>query len=117
MVLPRKMRGRPSHPWAKFQKNLRFRRYDTATLAAFTGRALTILRAGFALKIVGSFVNGLMPLRSFVAGFLMTTNLANPGTRKAPDFLSSEYPIFVSDSRTPLTSFRAISLECCPTIF
>src|SRR5205823_11532178 len=66
-----------------------FRRYDTASLAAFTGRALMIFRAGFALNIVGSFVNGLMPLRSFVAGFLMTTNLANPGTKKAPVFLSS----------------------------
>src|SRR6266849_57842 len=65
------------------------RRYDTASLTAFTGRALMIFRAGFALNIVGSFVNGLMPLRSFVAGFLMTTNFANPGTRKAPDFLSS----------------------------
>jgi hypothetical protein len=48
-----------------------------------------ILRAGFALNTVGSFVNGLMPLRAFVAGFLMTTNLANPGTKKAPFFLSS----------------------------
>jgi hypothetical protein len=27
-----------------------------------------IFRAGFALNIVGSFVNGLMPLRSFAAG-------------------------------------------------
>jgi hypothetical protein len=66
-----------------------FRRYDIASLAAFTGRALMIFRAGLALNIVGSFVNGLMPLRSFVAGFLMTTNLANPGTKKAPVFLSS----------------------------
>src|SRR6266436_9021103 len=63
------------------------RRYDTASLAAFTGRALTIFRAGFALNIVGSFVNGLMPFRALVAGFLMTTNLANPGTKKAPAFL------------------------------
>ena len=65
------------------------RRYDTASLAAFTGRALMIFRAGFALNTVGSFVNGLMPFRAFVAGFLMTTNLANPGTKKAPAFLSS----------------------------
>ena len=43
-----------------------------ASLAAFTGRALMIFRAGFALNIVGSFVNGLMPFRAFVAGFLMT---------------------------------------------
>src|SRR5271157_1044400 len=66
-----------------------FERYDTASLAAFTGRALMIFRAGFALNIVGSFVNGLMPFRAFVAGFLMTTNLADPGTTKAPVFLSS----------------------------
>jgi hypothetical protein len=63
-----------------------FRPYETASLAAFTGRALMIFRAGFALNTVGSFVNGLMPLRAFVAGFLMTTNFANPGTKKAPVF-------------------------------
>src|SRR5580700_11275983 len=54
------------------------RRYYTASLAAFTGRALMIFRAGFALNTVGSFGNGLMPFRAIVAGFLMTTNLANP---------------------------------------
>ena len=48
-----------------------------------------IFRAGFALNTVGSFVKGLMPLRAFVAGFLITTNFANPGTTKAPVFLSS----------------------------
>src|ERR1700722_12692236 len=64
-------------------------RHATASLVAFTGRALMIFRAGLALKTVGSFVNGLMPLRAFTAGFLMTTNLANPGTTKAPVFLSS----------------------------
>jgi hypothetical protein len=34
-------------------------------------------------------VNGLMPCRSLVAGYLMTTNLAKPGTTKAPFYLSS----------------------------
>jgi ABC transporter substrate binding protein len=63
--------------------------YATASLTAFTGRALITFLAGLALNIVGSFVNGLMPFRAFVAGFLMTTNLANPGTKKAPVFLSS----------------------------
>ena len=76
----------PFHKLARGTPNPTLRRYDTASLAAFTGRALMIFRAGFALNIVGSFVNGLMPLRSFVAGFLMTTNLANPGTKKAPVF-------------------------------
>jgi hypothetical protein len=49
-------------------------------LAAFAGRALMIFRAGFALNTVGFFVNGLTPLRAIVAGFLITTNSANPGT-------------------------------------
>ena len=35
--------------------------HATASLTAFTGRALTIFRAGFALKVVGSLVNGLIP--------------------------------------------------------
>jgi hypothetical protein len=63
--------------------------YATASLTAFAGRALITFLAGFALNIIGSFVNGLIPFRAFVAGFLMTTNFANPGTKKAPVFLSS----------------------------
>ena len=58
--------------------------YSSASLAALTGRALMILRAGFALKMVGSFVNGLMPFRAFVAAFLMTTSFTKPGTKNAP---------------------------------
>src|SRR5579872_2695159 len=61
----------------------------TASLAALTGRALMILRAGLALNTVGSLVKGLMPARSLVAGFLMTTNFAKPGTRKVPFFFNS----------------------------
>ena len=63
--------------------------YATESLAAFTGRARTILRAGFALNIVGSLVNGLIPLRALVAAFFTTTNLAKPGTRNTPLFFSS----------------------------
>src|SRR5260370_5242044 len=37
-----------------------FRRYDTASLAPFTGRALMIFRPGFALSSVVSFLNGLI---------------------------------------------------------
>jgi hypothetical protein len=62
---------------------------QTASLTALTGRALMSFRAGLALNIVGSFVNGLMPLRALVAGFLTTTNFAKPGSTKAPLFLSS----------------------------
>jgi hypothetical protein len=61
----------------------------TASFAALTGRALTILRAGLALNIIGSPLKGFVPLRALVAGFLMTTNLAKPGTRKTLFFFSS----------------------------
>ena len=60
-----------------------------ASLAAFTGRPLTTLRAGLALKIVASLVKGLMPFRSLVAGFLTTTMRTSPGTTKMPFFFSS----------------------------
>src|SRR5689334_19665660 len=66
-----------------------FRFFYTASLAALTGRARTILRAGLALNIISSPVKGLVPLRALVAGFLTTTNFAKPGTRKIPFFLSS----------------------------
>src|SRR5207248_11636918 len=61
----------------------------TASFAAFTGRALTLFRDGIALNTVGSFVNGLMPARSLVAGFLITTNFAKPGNKNAPFFFNS----------------------------
>jgi hypothetical protein len=61
----------------------------TASLAALTGRARTILRAGFALNVVGSPVKGLIPFRALVAGFLITTNFAKPGSTNAPFFYNS----------------------------
>src|SRR6266404_7025860 len=84
--------------------------YYTASFAALTGRALTIFRAGLALNIIDSPVNGFVPWRALVAGFLITTNFANPGTRKTPFFLSSLYPTVASVSKTPFTSFFATSL-------
>jgi hypothetical protein len=53
-----------------------------------TGRALTIFRAGLALNIIGSPLKGFVPARALVAGFLMTTNLTNPGTSKKLKSLS-----------------------------
>jgi len=81
-----------SDPRNQFTQSPRRKRKQlahTASFAAFTGRALTIFRAGLALNTVGSFVNGLMPARSFVAGFLMTTNFAKPGNKNAPFFFNS----------------------------
>jgi len=75
----------------------------SASLTAFTGLAFTISRAGFAWDTVGSLVNGLMPLRALVAGFLTTTNFANPGTRNTPPFSSSLCPTVTSASRMDFT--------------
>src|SRR6266567_3768624 len=61
----------------------------TASFAALTGRALTIFRAGLALNIIGCPLKGFVPARALVAGFLITTNLANPGSKKTPAFFSS----------------------------
>src|SRR5262249_47278641 len=77
---------------------------QTASLAALTGRARTILRAGLALNIISSPVKGLVPLRALVAGFLTTTNLAKPGTRNRPFFFSSLWPTSTRVSITFLTS-------------
>jgi len=65
------------------------RLHQTASFAALTGRTLRIFLAGFALNTVGSLVNGLMPVRSLVAGFLTTMNLAKPGSRNSPLFFIS----------------------------
>jgi hypothetical protein len=46
-----------------------------------------IFRAGFALNIVGSFVNGLMPLRSFVAGLLDNNEFSESGHKEGSSFI------------------------------
>src|SRR5260370_38800204 len=61
--------------------------HQTASFAAFTGRALMIFRAGLALNTVGSLVNGLMPARSLLAGFFVPTNFARSGNLSAPAFV------------------------------
>jgi hypothetical protein len=77
----------------------------TESFAALTGRARTIFRAGLALNVIGSLVKGLVPWRSFVAGFLITTNFAKPGTRKTPVLLSSLYPMTARVSKTSFTPY------------
>ena len=47
-------------------------------LRAFSGSARTFFEAGFALKTIFSPVNGFVPSRSLVAGFLMTFSLSSP---------------------------------------
>lgn len=54
------------------------------SLRFFNGRTLTTFLAGLALKIASSPVNGLIPLRSFVAGLCCTTILQSPGIENCP---------------------------------
>ena len=62
---------------------------QTASLATFSGDALTDLLAGLAANSIGSFVNGLMPLRASVAGLFTTDILTKPGMTNSPDSFSS----------------------------
>ena len=57
---------------------------QTSSLSDFSRMALTALRAGLALMMVGSLVNGLMPGRALVAGLLTILSLSRPGTTKMP---------------------------------
>ncbi len=83
--------------------------YATASLTAFTGRALITFLAGLALNTVGSFVKGLMPSRAFVAGFLMTTNFANPGT-KARSPPTNQAAAVAPPSPAPMIAMRVLRL-------
>src|SRR5207244_2124742 len=65
----------------------------TSSLRAFRGMALTTLRAGFALIVIGSLVNGLIPCLALVAGRRTTLSLSRPGTVNRPGpFLLSSWP-------------------------
>src|SRR5215207_5347211 len=64
-------------------------RPQTASLATFSGDALTDLLAGLAANCIGSLVKGLMPLRASVAGLFTTDILAKPGMTNSPDSFSS----------------------------
>ena len=58
--------------------------YSAMSLSFFNGLILTMRRAGFALNMVASPVNGLMPLRALVAGFLITRHFNKPGNVNSP---------------------------------
>src|SRR5690348_11806302 len=45
---------------------------QTMSLRPRSGRTRTTFRAGLALNMTSSLVNGLMPMRAFVAGFRVT---------------------------------------------
>ena len=81
---------------------------DDNTRLMPSGRTRTTFRAGLALMVIGSFVKGLIPWRCGVAGFFATTNFANPGSTNRPFFLSSRWPMSVSDSNTDLTCLRVV---------
>jgi hypothetical protein len=65
------------------------RRYDTASLAALTGRALMIFRAGFALKYRRFLCEGIDAFPPLCGGFLDDNEFSESGDEESPAFLSS----------------------------
>src|SRR5881394_1348975 len=80
---------------------------QTASLATFSGAALTDSLAG--LASMGSFVKGLTPLRASVAGLFTTDILAKPGMTNSPGSFSSLQPTVAICSMTAFTD----PLETC----
>ena len=72
----------------------------------FSGRMRTFFEAGFALKIIFSPVNGLVPSRSFVAGFFTTFSFMRPGTVNSPPLRRLFRMQPLSESSTLLACFR-----------
>ena len=58
-------------------------------MSFFSGKTLTVLDAGLALKTHGSPVNGFLPLRAFVAGLLFNFMFNMPPNLKLPVFFNS----------------------------
>src|SRR2546421_5275653 len=83
------------------------------SLRALSARTLTTLRAGLALNMTSSLVNGLIPLRALVAGFWMTMIFMRPGTARTPaPFLPTALPISCErESKTDFTCLRESWVE------
>ena len=79
-------------------------------MSFFNGFIFTTLRAGFALKVVGSPVKGLIPLRALVAGFLTTVILYIPGWAKAQPAFTCACIIICRDSKTSAIFFLGNSV-------
>merc|ERR1719198_1324173 len=77
----------------------------TISLSFFIGRARTVLDAGLALKVHGSFVNGLTPFRAGWAGFFFSFMFKAPASLNWPFFLSSPAATSTRPSTTSFTSF------------
>ena len=86
-------------------------------MSFFIGRTLTFTVAGLALKVVGSPVNGLMPLRAFFAGTATAVILRMPGSTKVRGpFLLIEARIVSSSAaitaRTSLAAAPVVPARC-----
>src|SRR5687768_11622212 len=76
--------------------------------------ALTTLRAGLALIVIASLVNGLMPGRALVAGLRMTLSLTRPGMLKTPrPFLPRSF--LIMSPRTSITEEICFLLSPVPS--
>merc|ERR1719421_2006160 len=78
---------------------------QSISLSFFIAKHFTVFEAGFALKTHGSLVNGLMPLRAFVAGLFFSFMFSIPPSLKAPDFFTCSTATPMNASTTPFTSF------------
>src|SRR5262245_42823266 len=88
-------RRRPDRCMRSDRGDVVSREAQTIVLRALSGWALTTFRAGLALNIISWPVNGLTPMRAFVAGFLMTFSLTRPGTVKMPGPLLRSFLMMV----------------------
>src|SRR5690606_3782270 len=81
---------------------------QTMSFNPFSAATFTVFDAGFALNIIFSPVNGLMPSRAFVAGFFTTRILSSPGSVNSPGALRPARLFLiclVNESNTAATSF------------
>merc|ERR1719460_771070 len=78
---------------------------QSISLSFFIAKHFTVFEAGFALKTHSSLVNGLMPLRAFVAGLFFNFMFSMPANLKEPDFFTCSTATPMNASTTPFTSF------------
>src|SRR5262245_47076652 len=93
------------------ERSLRF--YWMRSLSALKAEARIFFEAGLPLMVMGCFVKGLMPGRSFVAGFFIALSLRRPGITNSPGPRESScfLMISVSSSNTLLMLFLSSSVS------
>ncbi len=94
---------------------------------ALRGSTLTTFRAGLAWKTVSSLVNGLIPLRAFVAGLRITFTFIRLGRLKTPgprfprffpnNVESSSNTLTISFLVSPVPAAKAVTISALVIAF